>query len=143
MSNIKIYGSRNTCIFLLLFFSLAGFSQNRQLYEQLTKHADSLFLQKDFTTAVVVYQKAFAANGDMGKVIHRYRAASCWAMLTNTDSAFAQLQRAVEKGKFSAYDLIAGDSNLVSLHTDKRWEPLLEKVAINRKEKEAGLPVPQ
>jgi hypothetical protein len=110
--------------------------QNLVAYNEHTQLADSFFSQRNYKKAVQSYSTAFIINGDMGKVIHRYRAASCWALLENKDSAFFQLQRAVEKGKFSAYDLIKADVNLLTLHQDERWEPLLNKVADNLKAKE-------
>jgi hypothetical protein len=105
-------------------------AQNKD-YTSHSDKADLLFKKKDFLNAVKEYSLAFASNNDLGKVLHRYRAASCWALLGNSDSAFYQLQKIANTGNFTQYELIAHDSNLLTLHTDKRWNTIIEKVKKN------------
>lgn len=116
------------------FFVLVNsstFSQDMKEYLRLTFRADSLYKEKKYKDAVIIYYQAFQTINDQGKVKDRYSAAICWALLKNADSAFSQLTRIVVKGKYSAYFQITQDENLKTLHQDPRWEPLLKKVEEN------------
>jgi hypothetical protein len=97
-------------------------------YYQYTKKADALFMRNNYKEALQLYLLAFVANKDLAKVVHRYKAASFWAILNEPDSAFVQLYRIVDKSSFSNYELISADYNLLNLHDDPRWIPLLNKI---------------
>jgi hypothetical protein len=105
-----------------------------QQYVALTTKADSLFLKHNYIEAVNLYEDAFAGNYGLGKVIHRYKAASCNALLGKNDRAFEQLNIIATKGKFSNYDIISNDVSFIRLQNDSRWKPLLEIIDKNRKE---------
>ena len=60
--------------------------------------------------------------------------ATCWTKLNNVDSAFLQLERIAFVGKFSHYDLIDGDVNLIPLRSDKRWKVIIDKMKKNYKD---------
>jgi hypothetical protein len=104
-------------------------------YISTTTAADSLFARKDYRAAVHLYDQAFKANNGLGKIGHRYKAAACYAQLNMADSAFSQLNTIAGKGKFSHYDMTAGDSSFEPLHNDPRWATLLNKILENRKKK--------
>lgn len=56
-----------------------------------------------------------------------YSAACCFALAGKIDPAFAQLTSAVDLG-FSDGDNLAKDTDLVTLHADARWQPLVARV---------------
>lgn len=100
-------------------------------YDRLTALGDKLFAKKRYREALTAYNTAIAANNDMGRVIHRYKAASCYALLGIADSAFIQLDRIAIKGKFSGIDLISNDYNFKTLFNDARWEKVLAVIRKN------------
>ena len=106
-------------------------SQLSPTYNADIQKADSLFLEKNYKNALAAYKSVFEKNGDRGRVADRYKTAACWALLNNIDSAFGQLQRIAEKGKFDAYEIILHDNTFIILHDDVRWKPLLELVKKN------------
>jgi hypothetical protein len=106
-------------------------------YFRLIKKADSLYNIKNYKKAAVTYSKAFEANGWKGTSNHRYNSSCSWAMANVPDSAFFNLERIARLLKFKNYDHIIKDSDLVSLHSDKRWLPLVELVKQNRDSAEA------
>lgn len=120
-------------LFTAIFLSIAFFvnAQDMKVYLALTSRADSLYKQKRYNEAVIIYYQAFKTINDQGKVKDRYSAACCWALLNNADSAFSQLTRIATKGKYAAYYQITQDENLKTLHKDPRWGPLLKKVEEN------------
>ena len=103
-------------------------------YFDFIKKADSLFSIKKYGEAAAVYSRAFEATGGQGKVKDRYSAASCWALADNPDSAFYQLFRIAINGKYTKYEEIEKDPNLLSLHDDKRWESLIGIMKKTRQE---------
>lgn len=100
----------------------------------MTKEANQQRIDEHYEKAVKLYTKAFVANGDKAKVYDRYMLATCWTKLNNVDSAFLQLERIAFVGKFSHYDLIDGDANLISLRSDKRWKVIIDKMKKNYKD---------
>ncbi len=120
--------------FLPLLFSL---SFSIQLWSQVKapdayfvwiKSADSLFKIPNYPLAAKHYSQAFKNFEGKGFMSDRYQAACAWAMAGIADSAFFQLEKIVWKGKFDEYFRIVADTNLVSLHTHTRWEPLVTQV---------------
>lgn len=116
-----------------IFLVSTSFGQDTQKeYALLTKKADSLFILPKYKEAVHLYLSAFDINGGLGKVGHRYKAASCWALLKNSDSAFGQLDKIANKGNFSNYEMIINDSNFNSLHSNPRWQLLIARIKENK-----------
>lgn len=66
----------------------------------------------------------------------RYNAACSWALAGNSDSAFFNLNRAAFPGRYADYSHITTDTDLNSLHSDKRWQPLLAIVQQNKDKEE-------
>ena len=104
---------------------------NPQDYEKTIKKADALFKKADYQNAANTYLLAIKENNDLGKINDRYKTASCFALLNNKDSAFLQLYRIAEKGGYYNYLEIQEDKHFNSLHTDKRWVPLIEIIKSN------------
>lgn len=113
----------------IAFLCINGFAQSTiQQYDKLAEQADKLFFKKEYKKAVELYQTAIKTNNDQARVKHRYRLAAAWTALSMPDSAFIQLYRIVEKGNFSEIALLEKDIDFFSLHEDKRWKALLERM---------------
>lgn len=102
-----------------------------ECYDKLTNRADSFYLKKDFSNAILLYSTAFKLNDDKGKVKHRLNSACCYVQLNDFNSAFEELNRIVFVGKFyNAYTLTSSDC-LKPLQKDARWKPLLDEMIKN------------
>lgn len=130
--------------FLLIIFAFCiTYGQtraNESKYLVNTAKADSFFSLKDYQKAVTIYEKAFEENNGLGKVGHRYKAASCFALLNIPDSAFFELDKIVKKGKFSHYEMIINDFSFESLYSDPRWNVILKAIEENKKNKPNIIP---
>jgi hypothetical protein len=107
-------------------------------YSSLVKRADSLYKKQEYAKSASTYSEAFKVNGWKGTSNDRYNAACSWAQAGKPDSAFYQLNRIAALMNYSNYTHITADKDLVSLHTDKRWEPLLEMINQNKEKAEAN-----
>jgi hypothetical protein len=127
---------------ILLFFSCITTSHclaQSGEYIGFIRKADSLYKAKDYVNSARNYSLAFKANGWKGTANDRYNAACSWALTGNSDSAFYQLERIATKAGFSNYDHLTTDTDLNSLHSHKRWAPLLQLVKQNKEKAEANL----
>jgi hypothetical protein len=130
-------------LFGSLTLSTISFGQtDPEKYFELCKKADSLYNAGDFKNSAYTYSAAFKANGWRGSINDRYNAACSWALANIPDSAFFYLHRAIFVGGFTSYKHMSTDSDLTTLHKDKRWKPLLEKVKENKEKAEANLNKP-
>ncbi len=111
-------------------------------YSELVKKAFSLYETKEYKASASTYSDAFKANGWVGLIDDRYNAACSWALAGYPDSAFNNLNRIASKGNYANYDHIIIDSDLNSLHSDKRWQPLLDQIKFNKDKAEANLNKP-
>ncbi|MCE3296066.1 MAG: hypothetical protein K0R65_1780 [Crocinitomicaceae bacterium] len=111
-------------------------------YSRLTKTADSLYRAKSFRSSADTYSAAFRSLGWKGLSADRYNAACSWALAGVPDSAFFQLDRIASLSNYTNYGHITTDPDLNSLHGDKRWEPVLEKVRKNKEKAEINLNKP-
>lgn len=119
----------------LLIFSLS-FGQAPEAYTAWIKKADSLYSAGNFKSSAHAYSSAFKSYGWKGTSSDRYNAACSWALCGNTDSSFYNLEKIVSGLNYSNLKHISQDSDLTSLHGDKRWNPLLEKVKANKEKSE-------
>ena len=130
-------------IYLYLIFTTSAFGQDISgTYRELIKEAHSLYLAKDFLNSGKKYSEAFKLNGGKGLARERYNAACSWALAAVPDSAFSQLDRIATKMNYINYGHITTDPDLNSLHSDKRWEPLLEILKKNKEKAEANVNKP-
>jgi hypothetical protein len=127
-----------TFIFLFLSTTFIFGQSIPQSYVDLVKQADSLYNTGDYVKAAHAYTDAFKANGWKGLPDDRYNAACSWALAAVPDSAFFQLNRIATKSNYTDYDHIARDPDLNTLHSDKRWNPLLEIIRQNKDKAEAN-----
>ncbi|RYF64936.1 MAG: hypothetical protein EOO39_25765 [Cytophagaceae bacterium] len=128
-------------LFACLLVCIATFGQNAD-YFVYTKKADSLYRVKDYRNSALTYSLAFKANEWKGLSDDRYNAACSWALSSSADSAFFQLTRIATKANYKNYDHIISDSDLNSLHSDSRWQPLLAVVKQNKEKAELNLNKP-
>ncbi len=108
-------------------------------YQQLAMKAYELYNAKQFREAALAYNEAFASIGGKTPADDRYNAACSWALAGNTDSALHHLQCLATKANYKDYDHLLEDTDLVSLHTDKRWEPICKRVKQNKEKSDAKL----
>ncbi|MDR1056332.1 MAG: hypothetical protein LBL90_11070 [Prevotellaceae bacterium] len=121
----------------LLYFCIVIISNGQEIppeYYKLINKADSLFVQNQYKKAALTYSEAMKANNGRMLLNDRYNVACTWALANYPDSAFYHLDIMVTKTNFSYYSSIAKDFDLLSLHADARWKPLLEKVKQNQVE---------
>ncbi|HQW00396.1 MAG TPA: hypothetical protein PLZ91_08730, partial [Bacteroidia bacterium] len=101
--------------------------------------ADSLYRIQNYKESAIEYSKAFKTFGWKGYLVDRYNAACSWALANEVDSALFQLNIIVKKMNYKDYNDIVTDPDLTSLHSDKRWNELLEEIKSNKEKAEANL----
>ncbi|MBK5284318.1 MAG: hypothetical protein JJE25_02860 [Bacteroidia bacterium] len=111
-------------------------------YNNLIRKAEAFYAAKDYNSSAFAYSDAFKSSGWMGTMNDRYNAACSWAMAGYSDSAFFNLERIAIKANYSAYGHVTVDTDLNSLHNDKRWEPLLGLIKSNKDKIEVNLNKP-
>lgn len=132
---------KTTLTFFLILTANIIFGQTvPKEYTDKVKTAESLYNTKDFKNSASNYSEAFRSNGWKASLNDRYNAACSWAMASVPDSAFSQLDRIAVK--FSNYNHITTDTDLNTLHSDKRWKPMVEKIKQNQEKAEASLNKP-
>lgn len=126
---------------LLLVLSVKTFGQD---YRQLHKSADSLYKAGNYTGATRHYLKSAAiADFNLQKRGSLYRAACCYSLAGNRDSAFIALHKSIAAGYSDKAHLLQ-DKDLNILHSEKEWGPLVqsvkeEKKALNNDPRQASL----
>lgn len=132
-------------LIIIFMFCLPAFAfgQNiEQEYTILIEKAFSLYRIKDYKTSAIIYSEAFKLKGWKGLQFDRYNSACSWALSGQSDSAFFQLDIIVTKTNYKYYDHIITDKDLNSLHSDSRWQPLINQVKQNKEKSEANLNKP-
>lgn len=127
---------------LSLLISNISFSQDREKYTQLINEAFNLYDSNDYKKSGEKYEEAFVALGNKGNIDDRYNAACSWALANEIDASFVQLFKIAENGNYTNYGHITTDSDLDSLHSDQRWQKILELVKANKEKEEAKLDKP-
>jgi len=128
---------------LLLFCGILliniSFGQNQKSYFDLIKEAESFYHNREYLKSGEKYSIAFMSIDNRGSIDDRYNASCSWALANQADSAFIQLFFITQKGNYSNYNHIISDSDLNSLHTDKRWNEIIEMVRMNKETADAKL----
>lgn len=123
-----------TLLLALLICSSSLFGQlNARKYVSLIRDADSLYREKEFKKSAFAFSAAFKAPDSRITVNHRYNAACSWALANYPDSAFFHLNYIATLMNYTRLGSVSADTDLKSLHSDKRWNPLLGVVLANRK----------
>ncbi len=106
-------------------------TSNLNSYKTTTDKANSLFLNKDYKSAIQLFEKAFKENNGLGQVIHRYRAACCYALIGDSNNAFIQLEKLSTKGRYYNLKEIESEKAFLSLKKDDRWKTIIQNVGNN------------
>ena len=117
-------------------------SEERAKYTELKNEAWKLYESKEFLASAKKYSEAFVVLGNKGNTTDRYNAACSWALANEIDSSFVQLIRIAEKGNYRNFGHISTDKDLSILHSDSRWNKILDLVKINKEKSEANLERP-
>ena len=115
------------------------FSQDYLRYYELVDEASALYDSGAYMQSGMKYSEAFVTLGNKGTMDDRYNAACSWALAGNADSSFSQLFRMSTKMDLKEYDYLVSDADFNSLHTDPRWQEVLELVRTNKAKAEASL----
>jgi hypothetical protein len=119
---------------LFLFSIMVGIAQkSNPEYSNLIRDGWKLCLEKDFSGSAKLYEEAFKLNKDV-PLSDRYNASCIYALAGNEDAAFRHLFITANTLKWDDYDHLTNDSDLISLHSDKRWEKLKLAVMQNREQ---------
>ncbi|MBK8587214.1 MAG: hypothetical protein IPN88_18150 [Bacteroidetes bacterium] len=121
-----------------LIVACNAFSQDTE-YNAFVTTADSLYRTQNYKESAIEYSKAFKTFGWKGYLVDRYNAACSWALANEVDSALFQLNIITKKMNYKDYNDIVTDPDLTSLHSDKRWNELLEQIKSNKEKAEANL----
>jgi len=129
-------------IFILLVIistTELSFAQSYKKYTKLVTEALALHKEKEYLKSAQKYSEAFASLKNRGRYYDRYNAACSWALAGETDSAFVQLFAIAKNNNFSNFEHLINDSDLNSLHSDKRWEGLISIVKQNKEKEDTNL----
>lgn len=118
---------KRSIVFILAAFFTVGFSfgQDKKSYPELIKEAADLYGESKFLESGQKYSEAFESLGGKGIITDRYNAACAWALANEKDSAFFNLFKVVNTGRYFNLDHLSNDTDLESLRTDPRWEELI------------------
>jgi hypothetical protein len=117
-------------------------AEQKAKYTELKNEAWKLYESKDYLKSAQKYSEAFKVTGNKSNSSDRYNAGCSWALANEIDSSYVQLFRIAEKGNYSNYSHITTDTDLSSLHSDKRWNKLLEIVKKNKEIEEVNFDKP-
>ena len=121
-----------TFLFCVIATQLLLGQANSSEYKTFISKADSLYKLKDYKNSGQNYSLAFKTLDWKGAPTDRYNAARAWTLANIPDSAFFCLDRLVSKISYSDYDKIIAEEDFNSLHSDKRWQPLLDQIKKNK-----------
>lgn len=124
-------------IFLISFFCFSAVAQNAAYITNLIK-AQELYKKKDYAGSANAFSLAIASNGGIATKTERFNAGCSWALAGNADSAFHYLYAAVEKNGYDKLAHITTDGDLKSLHSDGRWNDIIQKVRLNKEKSEVN-----
>ena len=134
--------NKKTVIAGIVLLSMNFSYAQDDVYSRLIKRADSLYNIRDYKNSANIYSDAFKSIGWKGYPNDRYNAACSWAMANVPDSAFFNLERIAKLMGYMNYAHIIKDTDLSRLHSDKRWNPIIELVKQNKEKAEANLNKP-
>jgi len=106
-------------------------------YQKLVQKANDLYTAKQYKESAGTYRKAFTIIGGKAAPDDRYNMACCWALAGSKDSAMYQLNYLATKANYKNHKHLLEDTDLESLHTDKRWAALCKQVKQNSDKAEA------
>lgn len=108
---------------LVLLFPLLVFSQDVQT---LSDKAADAYRAKNYKQSAELYVAALEKEENKSGLA--YNAACSFALAGQAEKAFEYLETAVDLG-YTNVEQIKSDSDLKSLHNDKRWQKIIDKAA--------------
>lgn len=119
----------------LLFSLLLACSISTAAQAQSAAEAFAKYDAKDYKGAAQIYEQIL--KDGKGTNSDHFNAACSWALAGDKDRAFAHLDKAISKGYLNISHL-KQDSDLNSLHGDKRWAKLVQRLQANVDKAEAN-----
>lgn len=121
-----------------------GFGQNQEKYSEFVEEALSLYESKNFKKSAEKYKAAFDQFDGKAYINDRYNAACSYALAGDVENSFYHLLYLAENPKIKYRNLshISTDTDLISLHSDDRWNKLIKIVKANNQEYEKDLDKP-
>lgn len=110
---------------IALFLIFCCFSAKAQTYKQLVIKGDSCYAKENYKLSVSYYEKAFKIEQKDYKDL--YNGGCSAALAKENKKAFKWLNLAIDNG----YENLAhmqNDSDLKSLHSEKKWKQTIEKL---------------
>lgn len=129
-------------ILLTVFVSGQNKFKPDEKYTKLSSRAFSFYEKKEYLISALSYDTLFKLNKGRGLRSDKYNAACAWALAGDIEKAFFYLNKAVVVDKWINLSHILSDSDLNTLHSDKRWQPLIDTVRSNKEIAEAKLNKP-
>jgi carboxyl-terminal processing protease len=121
---------RNCSLALVCLLTLPTLGQDAtSATVNLMKQAETAYEAKHFSESAGLYMRALPLVQDSDRAGVQYNLACSQALAGDRASAFDTLDHAIEDGYTNRKDTEA-DKDLVSLHTDPRWQPLLERMTL-------------
>lgn len=111
-------------------------------YLKHSSRAFKFYENKNFKQSALSYDTLFYNYKGQGLRSDKYNAACSWALSDNIEKAFEYLNKAVLIDKWSNLSHIISDADLNNLHSDKRWQTLIDNVKANKEIEEAKLNKP-
>lgn len=118
-------------IFLLLSFTIQIFSQNSSLAKNYSE-AMKAYEAKDYKVSAEKFRLIFQGNKQEITNSIKYNGACVFALVGDSEMALSLLNDLATNSFYSNYGQLSTDTDLVSLHNLSGWNPLLEKVKINK-----------
>jgi hypothetical protein len=103
--------------------------------------AMAAYRAKHYQEAGQRYEQAFQSAGAQAPAGDLYNAACNWALAGEPTKAFQDLDRSIKAG-WDDLNQLRADADFASLHRDKRWQPMLHKLAATVAQAEAKLNQP-
>lgn len=117
--------------------STAVHCQDMERYRMLVAEASTYYEQEQYAASAAKYSAAFEALDQKGNSNDRYNAACSYALAGVPDSAFHHLFRITEQMDYANVQHLTSDKDLISLHSDARWQRLVAAVQTNKDRIEA------
>ena len=127
-----------------MFFAVAVFGQNQEKYAELVQVAWDLYESQAYQQSAETYKAAFDQLNGKAYPDDRYDAACSYALADDPENAFYHLFYLAENQniKYKNLSHISTDPDLERLHTDPRWNELIEVVKANKRAYEKDLDGP-
>ncbi|NOQ26060.1 MAG: hypothetical protein GQ564_11910 [Bacteroidales bacterium] len=134
---------RTTVLVLLGLLTInLTFGQDQEKYSLLVKEAKNFYDNNEYLKSGQKYSEAFNSLDYRKNTTDRYNAACSWALVNKNDSSFVQLFQIAENGNYTNLSHLTADTDLSILHSDKRWDEVLNLIKANIEKEEANLDKP-